>query len=365
LNTDPKILVDRIYEAAAMPDAWPSVLHDLAGQAGGACSGLLVRRSDAWIGWRFSPGVEEVSAAAYLRSEAAGRSTTMQRLARADRARFLADHEAYSDEEYRADPLISDWAVPNALYHGAATGISTPAGDYVMVWMHRRTGAPRFDAGDLAQLDRFRPHLARAALLASRWRLERLRAMTEALELIGLPAAVLDGSGRALAANALIQEMGSHVIWLPGDRLSLIDRVAADLLRQALVAVRIAAAPGGRSFPAYASDGGGPVVVHLIPISGESRDLFAGGLGLIVLGALRGVQAPIIGALYDFTPAETEVAILLAEGLAPAQIASQRGVSLDTVRNQIKALLQKTGADRLGSLIALLAKQLSPPAGAT
>jgi hypothetical protein len=40
-------------------------------------------------------------------------------------------------------------------------------------------------------------------------------------------------------------------------------------------------------------------------------------------------------------------------------------VSIDTARNQIKALLQKTGADRLGSLIALLAKQLSSPVGTT
>ena len=353
-----------IYEAAAMPDAWPSVLQDLAGQASGVCAGLLVRRSDAWVGWRFSPGSEGAAADAYLRSEAATRSTSPQRLAKADRAGFLADHEAYSDEEYRADPMVTDWIAPSALHHGAATGISTPAGDYVVVQVQRRVGAPRFDAGDLARLDGFRPHFARAALLASRWRLERLRAMTEALELIGLPAAVLDGSGRALAANSLIQEKNTHVTWLPVDRLGLVDRVAADLLRQALSVVRLGVTPGGRSFPAHGAKGGAPVVAHVIPIFGDARDLFAGGLALLVLGSLHGAQAPVIRALYDLTPAETEVAVLLAQGLAPAQIAARRAVSIDTVRNQIKALLQKTGAGRLGGLIALLAQQLSPPAGA-
>jgi DNA-binding CsgD family transcriptional regulator len=362
LKTDPEILVDRIYEAAAMPDAWPSVLHDLAGQADAEGAGLLIRRSDAWIGLRIPPSIA-VGLGAYLSSGASARSIAHHRLAAADSAGFLSDQDLFSESEYLADPVTTQWATPCGLHHGAATGISTPAGDYVVVQVQRRAGAPPFEGSALERLDAFRPHLARAALLASRWRLERLRAMTEALELIGLPAVVLDGSGRALAANALIQEMNTHVVWLTGDRLGLVDRWAGDLLRQALSVVRAGASLGGRSFPAYGADGGAPVVAHVIPTSGGSRDLFAGGLALVVLGSLRGVQAPIVRALYDLTPAETEVAILLAQGLAPAQIAEQRTVSIDTVRNQIKALLQKTGADRLGGLIALLARQLSSPVG--
>jgi len=46
------------------------VLDDLAEVARGVCAGLMIRRSDAWIGWRVSPGVS-ASADAYLRSEAA------------------------------------------------------------------------------------------------------------------------------------------------------------------------------------------------------------------------------------------------------------------------------------------------------
>jgi len=362
LNIARENLVDRIYEAAAMPDAWPSVLDDLADQAGGVGAALLARRSDAWIGSRISPA-HEASAEAYLRSASAARSNTTQRLVALDRAGFVADHELFSDEDYRTDAFVTDWAAPNGMHHGAATGISTPIGDYVVVQVQRRTGAPRFDAGDVARLDGFRPHLARAALLASRWRLERLHAMTEALELIGLPAAVLDGSGRALAANALIQAMTTHVVWSPGDRLGLVDPAAAGRLRQGLSHIRGGASLGGRSFPARDRGAGQPLGAHLIPTAGGARDLFAGGLGLLALGPIRAAQATIVRVLYDLTAAETEVALLLAEGLAPAQIAARRGVTLDTVRNQIKALLHKTGADRLGGLIALLARQLSPPDG--
>lgn len=79
---------------------------------------------------------------------------------------------------------------------------------------------------------------------------------------------------------------------------------------------------------------------------------------LLVLGSLRGAEAPIVRSLYDLTPAETEVGVLLAQGLTPAEIADRRSVSLDTVRNQIRVLLQKTGATRLGGLIALLARTM-------
>src|SRR5215813_10032384 len=48
-----------------------------------------------------------------------------------------------------------------------------------------------------ARLDPLRPHLVRAALLAARFGLRRARATVEALNLIGLPAAVLaDRGGR-------------------------------------------------------------------------------------------------------------------------------------------------------------------------
>ena len=355
MNTDPNALIHRIYEAAVLPEGWSLVLHEMAAAVDAAGAGLLIRRSDAWAGWRGSPGID-VGLSAYLSSDKSVTSIALPRLVAADHAGFLADHQLFTEDEYMHDPVTVDWATPYGLHRGAATGIDLPGGGYAVVQVQRLKGRPKFEPEALAALDAFRPHIARAVMLAARWRLERLRAMTEALELIGLPAAVLDGLGRALAANTLIEAMTTHVAWLPGDRLGLVDPVAAGMLRQALSSVRVGASPGGRSFPAYGADRTAPVVAHVIPTSGASRELFSGGLGLIVLGSLRGVEAPIVRALYDLTPAETAVAMLLAQGLAPTEIGARRGVSLETVRNQIKALLQKTGANRLGGLIALLAR---------
>ncbi len=45
-------LVDDIYEAAAEPDCWPRIMHDIGKAAEAAGGALVARRADAWLGWR-------------------------------------------------------------------------------------------------------------------------------------------------------------------------------------------------------------------------------------------------------------------------------------------------------------------------
>jgi DNA-binding CsgD family transcriptional regulator len=58
---------------------------------------------------------------------------------------------------------------------------------------------------------------------------------------------------------------------------------------------------------------------------------------------------------YGATAAEVRVATALLVGMAPEEIAEQRGVSLNTVRTQVRRLLDKTGMRRVSELLLLLA----------
>lgn len=51
---DPERFISRIFEAAADPAGWPSVLDDLGRTVGAVGGGLLTWRSDRWLGWAFS-----------------------------------------------------------------------------------------------------------------------------------------------------------------------------------------------------------------------------------------------------------------------------------------------------------------------
>jgi len=100
-------LVDRIYEAATNADLWPQVMHDLGETVGAAGGIILARRSDAWLGWRYSPALEGVDD--YLNSPAVARSQATTRLIAANRAGFVDAHEVFTEEEWIADPLMTTW----------------------------------------------------------------------------------------------------------------------------------------------------------------------------------------------------------------------------------------------------------------
>jgi DNA-binding CsgD family transcriptional regulator len=350
-------LVDRIYEAATEPDEWPGVLHDISRVVDAAGGLLVTRRNDSpWLGWRCS-GALVPRAEAYITSGAAARSQTTPRLLAANSNGFVADHELFTEEEFLADPLMTEWAGPNGLHRGAATAIHVPTGDLIVFQVQRLKGLPALDPADLEQLNALRPHLARAGLMAARWQLERMRATAEALALVGLPAAVLDGAGKVLAANDLIQTLASHVVWGAKDRLALVDKSANAVLQQALRGLEQPAVAIGRSFPAAGTDGR-PVVAHLVPTAGQARDLFAGGYGLLVVTPVTGPRAPdmaLIQGLFDLSAAEARVAGCIVEGLTIEQIAGRNGVSAETVRTQVKAVFAKTGTSRQAQVAALLA----------
>jgi DNA-binding CsgD family transcriptional regulator len=57
---------------------------------------------------------------------------------------------------------------------------------------------------------------------------------------------------------------------------------------------------------------------------------------------------------FGFTPAEAALALDLADGLAAADCATLRGVSVHTVRSQLRSLFGKTGTSRQAELVTLI-----------
>ncbi|MEO8508714.1 MAG: helix-turn-helix transcriptional regulator [Betaproteobacteria bacterium] len=57
---------------------------------------------------------------------------------------------------------------------------------------------------------------------------------------------------------------------------------------------------------------------------------------------------------FDFTPAESRIALLLCAGHVPKEVAQHLQVSIPTVRSHLRALLEQTGPARQTELIQLL-----------
>ncbi|MGQ0443878.1 MAG: helix-turn-helix transcriptional regulator [Beijerinckiaceae bacterium] len=186
--------------------------------------------------------------------------------------------------------------------------------------------------------------------------LERARAASETLAVIGLPALVLNEQRKVLAANHLIEALTGYVHWRSQDRVLLKDSSADNLLRDAIAAVDAAGA-SVRSFPVRDADAEAMMVAHVVPIRLSARDIFVRCAAVLVLTPVTLPQAPpveLVQSLFDLTPAKARVARSLASGKTVDDIATAGGTSANTIRTHVRGVLEKTGCNRQTDIVALL-----------
>jgi DNA-binding CsgD family transcriptional regulator len=349
-------LIDRIYECSFSPDFWPGVLDELA-KIADARGGHLFAASTKVLSWTssaiFREGMEW-----FAKRDLVTRGQRCDRLCGARHAGFLRDHDLYANgEEKGADPFYSEMLWPAGLGWAAGTAIPLPTGATAFLTVERNLDRGPVEWAVVHQLDLLRPHLARSALMSARLQMERARIASETLTLIGLPALVFDERGKVLAANALIEAETDHISWRAHDRVSLRDANANALFRLATDTLNISDASKTRSFAVRGAEANAAMVAHVIPIRRSARDIFVRCAGVLVLTPVTLPQAPpveLVQSLFDLTPAEARVARRLTGGESVADIASTGGISLNTVRTQVRGVLEKTGCRRQAEVIALL-----------
>jgi DNA-binding CsgD family transcriptional regulator len=151
--------------------------------------------------------------------------------------------------------------------------------------------------------------------------------------------------------------MTSYLHWRARDRVSLSDRAADHLLREAIATIDMAGGTGVRSFPVRDTDADAMMVAHVVPIRLSARDIFMRCAAVLVLTPVALPRAPpveLVQSLFDLTPAEARVARGLAAGKTVDDIASDGGTSANTIRTHVRGVLEKTGCNRQVDVVALL-----------
>ncbi len=358
MNAD---LVDRIYECAFLPDLWPQVLTDIAHMVH-ARGGILATATPARgiFRWTASASVRDIMHE-FVADEWLTKSARLGLIQGAPHAGFFSP-AAKTPDEFMSDTANRDFLLPRGLGWAAATTIDIPTGDRLLFSVERDYARGLVEPETIRLLDDLRPHLARSALISARLQMERARALGEALDRIGLPALVLDDLGTVLAANALAEALHDHLRWRARDKVSLKDRHAQSLFIQAMATLD---APGRhvRSFPVRGLDAAAAMVAHVIPIAGAGRDFGLRCAAIFVLTPIALPHAPpveLIGSLFDLSPAEARVARHLASGATVDEIATADAVSSNTVRTQVRGILEKTGCRRQTEVVAILGRITLP-----
>jgi DNA-binding CsgD family transcriptional regulator len=182
------------------------------------------------------------------------------------------------------------------------------------------------------------------------------RAAADALDVIGLPAAVLSRSHRLAAANGLMERLIPQVVQDRPPRLRLADRRADAMLEQALLQLQTSGE--ARVIPLAAARMP-PSVVHVFPVQGaiqDTADAEAASCIVVVTTVSRPriASAEVLRDLFDLTPAEARVARGIAAGKTVHDLASEAGLALGTIRQQLKSVFSKTGVSRQADLVGLV-----------
>src|ERR1700733_15364104 len=355
-------LLDLIYEAAAVPDMGPAVLDSVANMVGGAGAFLVPADPKTWR-WTSSESVRQFGLD-FQQGDWHKRNTRVERLHLRRHAGFMREVDMFTAEEMDRDPTFTELLRPRGLGWGAGNIIQVPGYEMLAFNIERRFADGPVERHHIPKLNALRPHLARAAMMSARLRLERAQGMADSLTTMGFPSAVLLGSGKVISTNSSFNQVGPQIVSMAFGGVALANAEANGLLTEAIQGLNaVAFENGAKSIAVPADANGTALIIHLIPVRRSAHDIFGPAMAVLVvtpLGSSETLSGDLLDGLFDLSPAEIRAAQGLLAGKSIDDIATDLGLSRETIRSQVKAVLSKTGTSRQADLIALLSNVKTP-----
>lgn len=229
-----------------------------------------------------------------------------------------------------------------------------------------------FGASEVERIAALRPHLERASrlrglVLESTRDRDNLR---RGLDALSTAIALLDATGKILWRNRAAGERFADPprLWIDRGRLQIgvkADAAAVELsLSEALLMADAEHGPRRRAAPLAPAlvqrEGGAPLVLHFLPLappeSLRQGDTAAARVLLLVRDPVRDARLDpsVVARFYGLTQTEALLAVAIAQGQSVAEFAAARHTSEQTARTHLKHIFEKTQTDRQAALVRLL-----------
>jgi len=258
---------------------------------------------------------------------------------------------------------------PYGLEYALGMYISEPGGWECNVGLVNDESRGDFSEADKLILARLRPHLEQALTLYSRIQRDgsELHALADTLDRLTIATLILSGTGRIVRMNGAAQRLAEGGDLIVADQKVVIPDRGDNATFQGLVSQAIEAWRAGEagrfaegmkirspteehlgllvrgiaSPTPYVSDASPAVIVH---ISGDTSE--------------RPIER-LVTKIFDLTPAEAQLATLLAMGYSLSQAAERLDLKESTVRTYCKAILGKVGVGRQADLVRLILRSVA------
>ena len=257
--------------------------------------------------------------------------------------------------------LYREFLCPLQLHHMTFMVLSMSPRKYELISMWRGKDRPHLEAEAMRLLKLLLPHIQTALQVRNVLGTAELRAHNAESLLDGsLTASILlDEEGHIVLMNAAAQKLtaerdGLHV---HGDQIAPTDTTSRMRFRSLILAAAAPCQPEP-SVGVLLERRSGKRPLHVLVAPFRPADLRRSNARVLVLATdpETRINFPdaLLRSMYDFTPAETEIANGLLTGYSLDEVALLRKTTLATTRSQMKSLFGKTSTRRQGELIQLL-----------
>lgn len=278
--------------------------------------------------------------------------------------RVMLVSDMMSNEQWQGSEYFRDFlrhGMPTDAQHAMGVDIATKAGTISRLRIFRYQHLPPFTDSDKQQLATFVPHIKQALTLSAHVnRNESEREIyEEGLDHLNIGVIVLDEKCQLLRANSVACHIlnGGDGLKLVGRELEAFGAVDTRELRRLLAAARLdSASVAAMSLSRRAGRRKLATVVRGIPMAEESEGRAQPAVAIFLRDpdAAGSPAQEIARQLFDFTPAEANLAIELVNGLSLDEAAEKLAIRRNTARAHLRSIFMKAGVTRQSELVRLL-----------
>lgn len=266
------------------------------------------------------------------------------------------DDDSTPIEARKNSPYYQEFLAPCNLRDYAAVRIGR--GD--LVWclsLQRTIGQNAFSATELSWLADLSNTLDSVVYTSAALGLARGEAALDAFDFSERAAVLLDRSSHVVRVNAAAEQVIGEDLQISAGCIRCRDHKTTDLLSRSIRT--LVWCPDTSTIPPIVlpKASGGSLVIYPMRLPGLTTSPLSAFHAVLVISdteATRSAATATLRKAFELTVAESRLAVALANGTDLDSFAAERQLSKQTVRNQLKSIFHKTGANRQAQLAAML-----------
>lgn len=368
-------LVEAIYDASLDPTLWDAFIEKVAKATNAEMALLWFRdgretsNEDSFHGYNLDPSWVKPYDEHYISLDPMAQ-TLMKASTPAEQ--FICSQDLISDQEMVKTEFYNDLLAPQKKAHCAASLVAKIDENFLYFGSMREKKAGNYERHDIALLQSLVPHLQRAYAITRKLRTlhNKLNTTEDMIDRLNVAVILVDASGKPINSNRKAKELlkdNDGLITRDGKLTTSIAEETSGLTKLINNASNPLTLPSDQvgAMKIIRKPPKEPLTVMVTPTRKRKKTtVFDPPSATAAIFIAEKEQQPelsetVLASIYDLSPAESRLAMELANGLSIDQIASKHHISPNTLRVQARSIFKKTGTSRQIDLIKLI---LSGPA---